>query len=347
MARISRRQVLAGLLAGAAAPSASAAFAQTAPSPQTFAWRNVNVRADVFTGFLVSEPTKRDFGPLSFLNGLELRGDVPEFGGLSSGIVEPDGAGFIAITDHAHWVTGRFVADAAGYLTGMENVRISAMQAPNGRRMKDTRFFDSEGLTRIGNRLYVSVERIHQIIRFELGTNGPGGRGTVVPSPESFRGQKSNQGIEALGVMPAPSRHAGSFIAIAERAPPDAENENIPGWLVGGAQPGRFSVRRRNDFDVTDLGFLPGGDLILLERRYSVLWGPAFRLRRVPLASIVPGATLDGETLIEANMAYQVDNMEALMIHRAADGRVIFTVMSDNNFSVLQRNLVLRFAYRE
>jgi hypothetical protein len=168
-----------------------------------------------------------------------------------------------------------------------------------------------------------------------------------VPSPESFRGQKSNQGIEALGMVPAPSRHAGSFIAIAERAPPEAESEDIPGWLFGGAQPGRFSVRRKNDFDVTDLGFLPGGDLIILERRYSLLWGAAFRLRRIPLLSIAAGATLDGETLIEANMAYQIDNMEALMIHRGADGRVIFTLMSDNNFSVLQRNLVLRFTYRE
>lgn len=344
MARFSRREMLAGLLAGVAAHPA---FARSAPSPQTFAWRNVNVRADAFSGFLVSDPTKRDFGPLTFMGGLELRGDVPEFGGLSSAIIEPDGAGFIAITDQAHWVTGRFVADAAGHLAGMENVRISAMQAPNGRRMKDTRFFDSEGLTRIGNRLYVSVERIHQIVRFDLGPNGPGGRGTVIPSPDGFRGQKSNQGVEALGVMPAPSRHAGSFIAIAERAPPTAENENIPGWLLGGAQPGRFSVRRKNDFDVTDLGFLPGGDLIILERHYSLLWGAAFRLRRVPLQSIVPGAILDGETLIEANMAYHVDNMEALMIHRAADNRVIFTLMSDNNFSVLQRNLVLRFAYRE
>lgn len=347
MARMSRRALLSGLLIGAATPLAVPAFAQPAPSRQTFAWRDVNVRADAFPGFLVSDPHRREFGPLTFMGGLELRGDVPEFGGLSSAIIDPDGAGFIAITDHAHWVTGRFLTDAEGRLTGLEKVRISAMQAPNGRRMKDTRFFDTEGITRIGNRLYVSVERVHQVLRFDLGANGPGGRGVVIPSPEGFRAQKSNQGFEALGLMPASSRFAGSFVAIAERAAPTAETEDIPGWLFGGAQAGRFLVRRKNDFDVTDLGFLPGGDLILLERRYSLLWGAAFRLRRIPLLSIAPGATLDGETLIEANMAYQVDNMEALSIHRAADGRVIFTLMSDNNFSVLQRNLVLRFAYRE
>lgn len=345
MARLSRRQALAGLLAGLAAPEA--AFAQTAPSTQPFAWRPVNVRADAFSGFAVADPAKRDFGRLNFLGGLELRGDVPEFGGLSGAVIDPDGAGFIAISDQAHWVTGRFEADAEGRLTGMENVRISAMQAPNGRRMKDTRFFDTEGITRIGNRLYVSVERIHQIVRFEMGANGPGGRGVVVQAPDGLREQKPNQGIEALGVMPTNSRFAGAFIAIAERFAPSAESENIPGWLVGGAQPGQFFVKRMNDFDVTDLGFLPGGDLVILERRFSPFWGIAFRLRRVALQNIAPGALLDGETLIEANMAYQIDNMEALTIHRAPDGRVIFTLLSDNNFSVLQRNLVLRFAYRE
>ncbi|MGL5446326.1 MAG: esterase-like activity of phytase family protein [Rhabdaerophilum sp.] len=345
MMRMSRRQAMAGLLAGLAAPQAS--LAQTAPSPQTFVWRKVNVRADAFTGFSVSDPAKREFGKLAFMGGLELRGDVPEFGGLSSAIIDPDGAGFIAITDHAHWVMGRLLADAEGRLTGLEDVRISAMQAPNGRRMKDTRFFDTEGLTRIGNRLYVSVERIHQIVRFDIGPNGPGGRAVVAQAPESLRELKSNQGIEALGVMPANSRFAGAFIAIAERAAPSAENDGIPGWLLGGAQPGRFFVKRTHDFDVTDLGFLPGGDLVVLERRFSPFWGVAFRLRRIPLQSIAPGAIIDGETLIEANMAYQIDNMEALTIHRAPDGRVIFTLLSDNNFSVLQRNLVLRFAYRD
>lgn len=345
MVRLSRRQAIAGFLAGLAAPEA--AFAQSSPAAQTFVWRNVNVRADAFSGFSVADPAKRDFGRLTFMDGLELRGDVPEFGGLSGAIIDPDGAGFIAISDQAHWITGRFVTDAEGRLAGMENVRLSAMQAPNGRRMKDTRFFDTEGITRIGNRLYVSVERVHQIIRFELGPNGPGGRGVVVQTPDALREQRSNQGIEALGVMPRISRFAGAFIAIAERAPPAAGSEDIPGWLIGGAQPGRFFVKRTNDFDVTDLGFLPGGDLVILERRFSPFWGVAFRLRRVPLQSIAPGAILDGETLIEANMAYQIDNMEALMIHRAGDGRVVFTLLSDNNFSVLQRNLVLRFAYRE
>jgi hypothetical protein len=227
-------------------------------------------------------------------------------------------------------------------LTGIENVRVAAMVAPNGRRMKDTRFFDTEGMARIGNRLFVSVERAHQIIRFEIGAGGPAGRGVLVSSPEGLRGLNSNQGIEALGVLPAGSPAAGSLIGIAERgkAPDD-----IPGWIFSGPGAGAFQVVRTRDFDVTDLGFLPSGDMILLERRFSPFWGIAFRLRRFKLAQVEAGARLDGETIFEANMAYQIDNMEALTIHRAGDGRTIFTLFSDNNFSVLQRNLILRFAY--
>jgi hypothetical protein len=188
------------------------------------------------------------------------------------------------------------------------------------------------------------VERVHQIIRFEIGADGPGGRGVLVPSPEGLRELNSNQGIEALGVMPTGSRAPGALIGIAERG---RNADDIPGWIFSGPGAGSFQVARTRDFDVTDLGFLPGGDMILLERRFSPFWGIAFRLRRIPLARIAAGARLDGETIIEANMAYQIDNMEALTIHRAADGRTLFTLFSDDNFSVLQRNLVLRFAYSE
>jgi hypothetical protein len=86
--------------------------------------------------------------------------------------------------------------------------------------------------------------------------------------------------------------------------------------------------------------------MLLLERRFVPLFGIAFRIRRVPLATIRPGALLDGEVLIEADLGYQIDNMEALAVHRAG-GRTILTLFSDNNFSILQRTLILRFALDE
>jgi hypothetical protein len=68
------------------------------------------------------------------------------------------------------------------------------------------------------------------------------------------------------------------------------------------------------------------------------------RMRRVPLSSLKEGGLLDGRSMIEADLGYQIDNMEGISIHRTAGGETIITVVSDDNFSVLQRSLLLQFA---
>ncbi len=57
-----------------------------------------------------------------------------------------------------------------------------------------------------------------------------------------------------------------------------------------------------------------------------------------------PGARLSGEILFTADMAYEIDNMEGLAVTRNAAGEIILTMISDDNFSPLQRNVLLRFA---
>ena len=53
---------------------------------------------------------------------------------------------------------------------------------------------------------------------------------------------------------------------------------------------------------------------------------------------------VDGTPLIVADLAYQIDNMEGIAVQRNAAGETIVTLVSDDNFSVLQRNLLLQFA---
>ena len=53
---------------------------------------------------------------------------------------------------------------------------------------------------------------------------------------------------------------------------------------------------------------------------------------------------VDGEPLIVADLAYQIDNMEGIAVHRNARNETIVTLVSDDNFSFLQRNLLLQFA---
>ena len=73
---------------------------------------------------------------------------------------------------------------------------------------------------------------------------------------------------------------------------------------IGGPTPGEFSVKRRDDFDISDCTVLPSGDVLLLERRFAWLRGGiAMRLRRIAIADIKPGALVDGPVLLFADMA--------------------------------------------
>ena len=89
---------------------------------------------------------------------------------------------------------------------------------------------------------------------------------------------------------------------------------------------------------------MPNGDLMLLERSYTPGWGIAMRLRRIAGDAIKVGARLDGEILLEAGMTSQIDNMEGLAVSQDATGRTILTIVSDDNYSILQRTLILQFA---
>ena len=71
--------------------------------------------------------------------------------------------------------------------------------------------------------------------------------------------------------------------------------------------------------------------------------GVKMRVRRVAASEIKPGAVIEGEVLLEATDALNIDNMEAIGVCRRS-GEIIITIMSDDNFSPLQRTLIMQFA---
>ncbi|MCY1559240.1 hypothetical protein D9M68_962560 [compost metagenome] len=52
---------------------------------------------------------------------------------------------------------------------------------------------------------------------------------------------------------------------------------------------------------------------------------------------------VDGEVIFEADMRHQIDNMEGLDVVVRPDGEVRVIVVSDDNHSILERNLMLEF----
>ncbi len=337
----SRRRLLGAMgtaLLTVPAPSGAAAKPAVPGAPV-----DITIRSFPINTFAPSEPTKTAFGRLEYLGGLELQSDYRGFGGISSVRTDAAGQRLTAITDNGQWLTARI--DMEGRKpAGLSQARMAAILGPNGRPLADTGNWDVESLWIEGGTAYVGVERTHRIFRFDtFGRDGLTARGAPSPVPMGDRRLPSNRGIEALGVLQRPSPLAGTLIAISERGLND--QGDIRGFLFT-SPPREFFVKRTNDFDITDLAFLPNGDLLILERWFSVWRGLGVRIRRIDSANIRPGATIDGPIVMSADLSAQIDNMEGLAVHRDGNGDTILTLMSDNNFSFLQRTLLLQFAYR-
>jgi hypothetical protein len=321
--------LLAGLMAvGAAAPAAEA------PRP-------IAVTARPIASFDVRDPSRRQFGALEFRGGLELTSSDRVFGGLSALRVAANGANFIALSDRGHWFRGRIVY-RDGAPSEIADAETAPILGPDGKPLAARGWYDTESLAEDGGTLYVGIERVNQIVRFDYGKDGLLARGQPIPVPPGIKTLPAGKGLEALVAVPAGQPLAGTLIAISERGLDKAGN--ILGFLIGGPKPGMFTVKRSGEFDITDAALLPGGDLLLLERFFSPLRGVAMRIRRVPQARLYPGALIDGRVLVEADLGFEIDNMEGLSVHRNAHGETVLTLISDDNFSPLQRTILLQFA---
>ena len=339
--RITPLRLAAGLAAaavlGAIATIAARAAAPEPPAP-------VEVHSRPILAFDIRDPERRRFGPLEFRGGLSLQSPNRHFGGLSAVRVQADGAHFISLTDRGWWLRGRIVYDGVRP-TGITDAEMAPILAADGQPLARRGWYDTESIAQDGDTLYVGIERVHQIVRFNFGRDGLLARAQPIGVPLAMRSLPSNRGIEALVFVPKGLPLASTLIAISERGLDKAGD--IVAFLIGGPRPGTFSVRRGDSYDISDAALLPDGDLLLLERRFSWTSGLAVRLRQVKLSDIRPDATVDGPVLFEADLGYEIDNMEGLSVHRGPDGETVLTLVSDDNFSIIQRTLLLQFTLIE
>lgn len=302
---------------------------------------SIVVAAKPITAFSARAPDQHRFGMVEYLGGLELKSSYAEFGGFSAIRVARDGEHFISLSDKGRWFTGRIVYER-NRPVGIAEAMMAPMLGPDGRALAARGWFDTESLAERDGWLYVGIERVNRIVRFDFARQGVLARAEVVPAPPGVSHLPYNKGLEALTFAPRNSKLAGALIGFSERGLDP--NGNLKAFLIGGATPGEFSVKRRDDFDISDSAtLLPSGDILLLERRFSWWTGIAMRLRRISISAIAPGALVDGTDLLFADLGYQIDNMEGLSVHADSNGDTVLTLISDDNFSILQRTVLLQF----
>lgn len=283
--------------------------------------------------FSESEPRKTRFGKLEYLGGLEWWAERADFGGFSGMLL--DGDILTALTDKGHWARARLIFNSRGGLAAIEGLEVWRFYGADGGFLQRP-FTDSEAITRDGDDLLISFERVHRVSRF----SGLWGREERVSNLPDLSGLGANKGLESLLKLPD-----GRLIMVAESPP---EGHDHVGWILDKGRTERFTIQRVGAYSPTDLALGPDGQtLYLLERRYSLLGGPGMRIRRFPLADLTPETKIDGEALIDLGAGYAVDNMEALATRRGATGATELFVLSDDNFSARQRTLLLHFRVLE
>ena len=305
---------------------------------------NIEVNARAIPSFDSADRSHVRFGALEYRSGLILTSPFRGFGGLSGLRIDASGERFIAISDKGTWFTGRIVYTGRD-MTGLAEVEAAPMLGSDGRPITSRGWFDSESIALDGSLVYVGLERVNQILRFDFSKGFTRALGEVVTVPPAFRKLPYNKGCESLVVVPKGFALAGTLMAISERGL-DA-NGDILAFLIGGKTPGQFAVRRTNDFDISDAVLLPSGDLLVLERKFGLMIGVGVRIRRIPLNSIRPGALVDGPSIFDADLGEEIDNLEGIDAHVSADGETVLTMVSDDNFSMIQRTLLLQFTLVE
>jgi len=297
--------------------------------------QSIEIMAKPIETFQADSPEKKTFGNLEFLGGLELTSSHEEFGGFSAIRFLKDNK-LIMVTDKARVITSELVREGNKPLE-LQNSTLTRIKAANGRTITGATDKDSEALEISGESFFIGYERNDRIIRFSMQDNTLIADGNYLVNLNPL-GLPENKGPEAITIHPT----TGKLHVFAEQALD--ENSNHRGFIISGGKIERqIRVKYRDGFSLTDAMFLPDGSLLLLERYFNPFTGVFLRMRKIEAQSVSSSEVLDGKILIDVNNTHEIDNMEGLALSQMEDGSTRITMVSDDNFSALQRTLLLEF----
>lgn len=317
-------------------PLALAAFALAASCATAIETeRRIAVTAET-VALAENDPAITTAGRLAYRGGLALKSRDRRFGGLSGLRWLPAYGGFLAITDRGDWL--RFdTREDDGRLIGLANVRLGPLLAPDGAPFLTKVDGDAEALTVNGNRALIAFEQRHRILSYELDETGAPTRPASVFDAEAplFARQPANGGIEAM------ADGAGELILLseAERRPNgEAALYRRPVHRDGEGDFDAAGLALAGDFSPTDADRLESGAYLVLARAFSPLKGVAATILHVEMSD----GGIRTSPLAELRPPLTLDNMEGLAV-REENGRTMLYLLSDDNFSVLQRTLLMKF----
>lgn len=274
---------------------------------------------------------------LRYRGGVELSSSNILFGGLSGLDVTADGKKLIAMSDNGRWVSATLLYDKHSNLTGATDGVMKPIKRARG-YTRPGNWRDAESIARDGaGGYFVSFERQHRIWHYRTPPKDPFDAVPVpLPGPKDIEDQPNNGGIEGL-VRLCDRR----LFAISEQAA--ADEDAVKAWVFDGKRWKNLRYSTTEDFQPTGAAVLPNCNVIVVERSFSISRGVRCRIVVIPAKDVRPDATVRGEEVARFAPPVTVDNMEGIAARKGDNGEPIVYLVSDNNFSPLQRTILLMF----
>ncbi|MGQ0664570.1 MAG: esterase-like activity of phytase family protein [Pseudomonadota bacterium] len=279
------------------------------------------------------DPAETRVGRLTYRGGLWLASPDPRFGGWSGLRVSAEGAKLTAVSDHGYWLDATLVYDRDGGLADLREARLGALMPIDGPRARRA---DAEALAVAPDGSFlVSFEGRHRLALYPPADPPFALASRPLPIPPEIADAPRNGGLEAIEWLAG-----GPIFALAEELYEDGDHV---GWIGDERGWAKLRYRATPGFQPTDAVQLPHGDVLVLERRFSALGGFAARIARVARSDIRSGARLAGQEVARLEPPTLADNFEGIAVARGSRGETLVYVVSDDNFIVLQRTLLLMF----
>ena len=308
-----------------------------APQLLTSAAGAENIRVDTKPVTLnQKQPEQNHVGQLHYHGGLVISSPRTNFGGFSALGVSLDGKRMIAISDRGYRFAASLIYNKESKLIGLNNTELDSLANLNGTALRGKSESDVESMCPgVGGEIIIGFEHRHRIWRYLPRKIIPE---PIVP-PVELSSLPLNAGVESLALL-----QNGSLLAIAEGFP------NISSTLAWVSNPEGWSTMTY----LLDSGFHPSGaatiingDVLVLERRFTLRNGIAARIRRINAVNIQPGAELRSKLIAEFRDPMTTDNFEGIATRQNQKGQTIIYIISDDNFSPMQKTLLMMFKLNE
>src|ERR1700759_4741684 len=205
-----RRRLLVSAAAGLSSFAASrVAHAQLATQPppkrgavdeySVTAPVSIEVKARPIASFDPRDRSHVRFGSLEWRSGLVLTSGFRSFGGVSGIRVGAKGGAFIALSAKGGWFTGRIRYEGRE-MKVLADVEAAPLLGPDGRPITARGWFDSESIALDGSLVYIGLERVNQVLRYNFAKGFTRSLGEVVPRPPQVKKLPCNKGRESLVV---------------------------------------------------------------------------------------------------------------------------------------------------